>query len=153
MISIPHVPKGSWWSDGRWIYAISAYHHQRCEFHPRSRRCVIDTTLCDKFCQWLATGRWFSLGTPVSSTNETDRHWHNWNVVESGVNHHKPNQTCLSLLDTTLCYMDNVISYLQLVDVFLRVLELPQSRKLTATLFVVDLFLKMVLNTNCTKLS
>jgi len=32
------------------------------------------TTLCDKFCQWLATGRWFSPGPPVSSTNKTDRH-------------------------------------------------------------------------------
>ena len=29
---------------------------------------------CDKVCQWLATGMWFSLGTPVSSTNKTDRH-------------------------------------------------------------------------------
>jgi hypothetical protein len=35
---------------------------------------VLDTTLCDKICQWLATGRWFSLGTPVSSVNKTDRH-------------------------------------------------------------------------------
>jgi hypothetical protein len=25
-------------------------------------------------CQWLATGRWFSPGTPVSSTNKTDHH-------------------------------------------------------------------------------
>ena len=25
-------------------------------------------------CQWLATGRRLSLGTPVSSTNKTDRH-------------------------------------------------------------------------------
>jgi hypothetical protein len=33
-----------------------------------------DTTLCYKVCQWLATGRWFSLGTPVSSTDKTDRH-------------------------------------------------------------------------------
>jgi hypothetical protein len=38
------------------------------------RRGVLDTTLCDKICQWLATGRWFSPGTPVSSTNKTDRH-------------------------------------------------------------------------------
>ena len=29
---------------------------------------------CDKVCQWLATGWWFSPGTPVSSTNKTDRH-------------------------------------------------------------------------------
>ena len=35
------------------------------------RRGVLDTTLCDKVCQWLATGRWFS---PVSPTNKTDRH-------------------------------------------------------------------------------
>jgi hypothetical protein len=32
------------------------------------------TTLCDKVCQWLATGQWFSPGPPVSSTNKTDRH-------------------------------------------------------------------------------
>ena len=42
-----------------------------CEFKPLSQRGVLDTTLCDKVCQWLATGRWFS---PVSSTNKTDRH-------------------------------------------------------------------------------
>ena len=35
---------------------------------------MLDTTLCDKACQRLATGRWFSLSTPVSSTNKTDRH-------------------------------------------------------------------------------
>jgi hypothetical protein len=28
----------------------------------------------DKVCQGLAAGRWFSPGTPVSSTNKTDRH-------------------------------------------------------------------------------
>jgi hypothetical protein len=43
--------------------AISAYHHWCCEFKSQSG-C---TTLCDKFCQWLATGRWFSQGPPVSS--------------------------------------------------------------------------------------
>jgi hypothetical protein len=34
---------------------------------------VFDTTLYDKFCQWLAAGRWFFPSTPVSSTNKTDR--------------------------------------------------------------------------------
>jgi len=33
---------------------------------------LLDTTLCDKVCQWLAAGRWFSLDTPVSFTNKTD---------------------------------------------------------------------------------
>jgi hypothetical protein len=32
------------------------------------------TTLCDKVCQWLATGRWFSPGPPVSSIRKSDRH-------------------------------------------------------------------------------
>ena len=37
-------------------YAISAYHHYKCEFDTRAW--ILDTTLCDKVCQW------FSLGTP-----------------------------------------------------------------------------------------
>jgi hypothetical protein len=32
------------------------------------------TTLCDKVCQWLATGWWFSPGPPVYSTNKNDLH-------------------------------------------------------------------------------
>jgi len=35
---------------------------------------LLDTALCYEICHWLATGRWFSLGTPVSSTKKTDRH-------------------------------------------------------------------------------
>jgi hypothetical protein len=35
-------------------------------------RGVLNTTLCDKVCQWLVAGRWFSPVTPVSSTNKTD---------------------------------------------------------------------------------
>jgi hypothetical protein len=33
----------------------------------------VDITLCEKVCQWLAAGQWFSPGTLVSSTNKTDR--------------------------------------------------------------------------------
>jgi hypothetical protein len=55
--------------------AISAYHHQSCEFESCWWWCVLDTTLCDKVCQWLATDPWFSLATPVSSTNKTDPHY------------------------------------------------------------------------------
>ena len=35
---------------------------------------ILDATLCNKVCQRLEAGRWFSMGTPVSSTNKTDRH-------------------------------------------------------------------------------
>jgi hypothetical protein len=68
----------SWlWSYGSWIYN---YLCNQC-LSPLTlwvrtplRRGVLDTTLCDKICQWLATGRWFSPGTVVSSTNKTDDH-------------------------------------------------------------------------------
>jgi hypothetical protein len=35
-------------------------------------RGVLDTTISDKICQWLATCRWFSPSTPVSSTIKTE---------------------------------------------------------------------------------
>jgi hypothetical protein len=34
-------------------YAINTYHHWRCEFEPLSWRGELDTTFCDKVCQWL----------------------------------------------------------------------------------------------------
>jgi hypothetical protein len=37
--------------------AISAYHHQSCEFESCSWRVALDPTLCDKVCQWLATSQ------------------------------------------------------------------------------------------------
>ena len=33
---------------------------------------VLDTALCEKACQWLVAGRWFSPGTLVSSINKKD---------------------------------------------------------------------------------
>jgi hypothetical protein len=53
-------------------YAISVYHHRCWEFEPRSGRGVQHYVI--KNCQWLATGRWFSPGLPVSSTIKTDCH-------------------------------------------------------------------------------
>jgi hypothetical protein len=38
------------------------------------RRSVLNTTLCDKDCQWLAAGRWAFPGIPVSFTDKIDRH-------------------------------------------------------------------------------
>ena len=60
---------------GPWIYN---YLYNQClsplmlwVWIPLLTRC---TTLCDKVCQWLATGQWFSPCSLVSSTNKTDRH-------------------------------------------------------------------------------
>ena len=54
-----------------WIYN---YLCKECLSPQSSWRGVIDTTLCDKVCQWLATDQWFLSGIPVSSINKTDRH-------------------------------------------------------------------------------
>jgi len=75
--SINWAPSWSW-SYGSWIYN---YPCNQCLSTlklwvrtPFMARCVLDLTLCDTVCQWIATGRRFSPGTPVSSTNKTDRH-------------------------------------------------------------------------------
>ena len=52
-----------------------------------------DTKLCDKVYQWLVTGQWFSLGTPVSSTSKTDSHDITEIMLKVALNIIKPNQT------------------------------------------------------------
>ena len=46
----------------------------------------------DKACQYNAADLWFSPGTPVSSTNKTDRHDTAEIFFESGIKHYKTNQ-------------------------------------------------------------
>ena len=48
------------------------------------------TTLWDKACQWLATGRWFSPGPPVSSINKTDRQYETEILLKVALNTIKP---------------------------------------------------------------
>ena len=70
---------GPSWS---WLYGIWIYNYlcNQCLIPLKLwiwiplRWGVLDTILCDKVCQWLAADWWFSPGTPVSSTNKTDRH-------------------------------------------------------------------------------
>ena len=56
------------------LWCLTLYYYISCNVEPRSWRDVLNTTLCDKVCQRLATGRWFSPGTAVSSTNKTNHH-------------------------------------------------------------------------------
>ena len=55
------------------------------------RRGVLNTTLCDQVCQWLTVGLWFSLGTPVSSTNKTNCHNITELLVKVALKHPNPN--------------------------------------------------------------
>jgi hypothetical protein len=59
--------------------AISAYRQSSCEFKSCSWWGVFNTKLCDKVCQWLGTR-------------------YNWNIVESGIKHHKPKSKPINLL-------------------------------------------------------
>jgi hypothetical protein len=74
-------------------YAIGAYHHWCCEFESCSGRGVLNTSLCDKVCQWLVTDLWFSSGTAVSSTNKTDCHDIAKILLKVALSTIKPNQT------------------------------------------------------------
>ena len=92
-ITTSMVTGSSWpWSYGSWIYNYLCIHCLSplilwVQISIRAR-C---TTSCYKVCQWLATGRWFSPGPSVSSTNKTWPPRHIWNIVESGVTHHQTN--------------------------------------------------------------
>jgi hypothetical protein len=61
----------SWlWSYGSWIYN---YLCSQC-LSPLMLWIRISIRARCTLCQWLVTGRWFSPGSPVSSTNKTDHH-------------------------------------------------------------------------------
>ena len=68
-------------------------------------QCVLDATLCDKVCQWLATGRWFSPGIPVSSTNKTDLH----DILEMLLKVNR-NIICSQISFISTCIEDNHIN-------------------------------------------
>jgi hypothetical protein len=85
----------SWpWSYGSWIYnyLCNKYLSPLMLWVRKPIRAMC-TTLCDKVCQWLATGRWFSQGTLVSLTNKTDRHDIAEILLKVVLNTIKPNQT------------------------------------------------------------
>jgi len=93
-----HILMGSsWsWSYGSWIYT---YLCNQC-LSPLKlwvwilfRQSVLDTTLCDKACQWLATGLWISPGTPIFFINKTDRHDITEILLKSGIKHNNRNPT------------------------------------------------------------
>jgi hypothetical protein len=78
--------------------------------------CIRIAAASDKVYQLLAHGRWFSPGTPASSTTKTGRH----DIAESGVKYNKPNQTNLVSV-----YCRGVIKVLVLVNM----IELCHNRK------------------------
>jgi hypothetical protein len=66
--------------------------------------------LCDKVCQWLAAGRRFSPGTPVSSTNKTDCHdiTEIWLKGASNTINYLPQQPSFIFIEQCLCIALNI---------------------------------------------
>ena len=107
----------SWpWSYDSWIYN---YLYNQClsplmlwiRISIRAR-C---TTLCDKVCQWLATGRWSSPNPPVSSTNKTVGHDITDILLKVALSTtkqtNKPTNGFQKLSDVHLCYYWLQINY------------------------------------------
>ena len=85
---------------------LSGFHYWLLKPEWDSVVIALDTTLCDKVYQWLATGRRF---TPVSSTNKTDRHDIAkilLKVALNTINHNSNPPSCLfALLLSKICCM------------------------------------------------
>ena len=69
------------WSYGSWIYCYLCNHclsPRMLWVRTQLKQGLLDTTLCNNVCQWLAAGWWFSSDTLVSPTNKPDR----YNIAE-----------------------------------------------------------------------
>ena len=90
---------GPWWLNELGIglpnnsykpFTNTAWVHTRlCKLQ---KRCTRLATASDKAYQLLAHGRWFSPGSPASSTTKTGRHDIAEILLKSGAKHQKPNQ-------------------------------------------------------------
>jgi hypothetical protein len=112
---------------------------------PPRARC---TTICDKVCQWLVAGRWFSPGTPVSSTNKTDRHDITKILLKVALSIIKPNQTKpihLTILAPQLFVkcMNQAKRMINHVYMYVRVIES------TSVSNILRLYLRTVLTVSC----
>ena len=88
-----HGPSWSW-SYGCWIYS---YLCNQC-ISPLTlwgripfRRCVLDTTLCEKVTMTCCSSGGFLVVLRCPPLNKTWQSRYSWNIVESGVKHHNSN--------------------------------------------------------------
>ena len=89
-----------------------------------SRPGVLNTTLCDKVCQWFAAGRWFSSGTPLSSTCEwmsdccltrIRYFWRDVDEVRFVLDHHGHHANKLSWIFIVLAHWNNSLRVYMLI--------------------------------------
>ena len=92
------------------------------------------TTLCDKVCHCLVTGRWFSPGHLVSSTYKTDRYDIAEILLKVAFNTIAQSNKHPCEMYSIQNYVIKLISDLQQVGGFLRVLQFPPPIQLTVTI-------------------
>jgi hypothetical protein len=89
-----HSSEGPGWLNelGSWItkQLMQAYHHYRVNY---KKVCTRLTAASDKAYQLLAHGRWFSPGTPASSTTKTGSHGIAEILLKVALKHQQNNQS------------------------------------------------------------
>jgi hypothetical protein len=87
-------------------------YHKRCEFESHSTLCVLDTTLCDKvsvtcdgYLVLLDYSGFFHLYNWLPP--------YNWDIVEIGAKHHKPNPKpyAITFLYVIICTIPSLLPF------------------------------------------
>jgi hypothetical protein len=116
--------KQQWpWSYGSWIYNYLCNQYLSplilWIWISIMARC---TTLCDKVCKWLATGRWSS---PVSSNNKTDRHDISeillkmaLNTIEQTKTHYFSWPSCTLNRESTTHILNRIIPFINTISYY-----------------------------------
>ena len=126
------------------VQFLTTYTISASEFEPRSWQGALDTTLCEKVCQWLAADQWFScvLRFPPPINLATTN---NWNIIESGIKHHNPIPTwfqgksslfmqssmkiadILPIINTSYyCCSNKFSSYYRIIQFFFHKVKIPK---------------------------
>jgi hypothetical protein len=105
------------------------------------------TTLCDKVCHWLVTGRWFSPGPLVSSTYKTDRYDISEILLKVAFKTIAQSNKHPCEVYSIQHYVIKFVSHLWQVGGFLRALRFNSSTNKTDRHDIAEILLKVALNT------
>jgi len=92
--------------------------------------CTRFATASDKVYQLLAHGRWFSLGTPASSTTKTGRHDIAEILLKVALKHKKSNQIKSNHTVCLICRCVDAIQFFLLINY---ILDKPPHKILNGT--------------------
>jgi len=99
-------------------------------------------------CQWLAVGRWFTAGFPISSTNKTDRSEKTEILLKMALNSINQAKNKRKLSPTLGCVMGPIFTSLSndIVHVFSPVVSCPLQCSVRSSLLLFIVFLGLALS-------